>query len=152
MARDCQGWVSPGSLGSPGLVRSRLTRGALVGSLLKPSVYGLSAIPDMTAHPIASWPVALVPPAVQGVNWNAQHFRDISQRHQLVAGLHCHDHLLSVDGKSIEGLGRSIQPLNSPDLLRFRRFLRPISCRRVLSIEELSIVKRPKSRSGDVRS
>jgi hypothetical protein len=44
---------------------------ALVGSLLKPSVYGLSAIPDMTANPIGGWPVALVPPAVQGMNWNA---------------------------------------------------------------------------------
>ena len=28
-------------------------RGALVGSLLQPSVYGLSAIPHMTAYPIA---------------------------------------------------------------------------------------------------
>jgi hypothetical protein len=77
MARDCPGWVSPGSPGSPGLADS--LRGAVVGSLLEPSVYGLSAIPDMTANPIAGWPVALVPPAVQGVNWNAQHFRDIRE-------------------------------------------------------------------------
>jgi hypothetical protein len=127
MARDCQGWVSPGSLGSPGLFRSRLIRGALVGSLLKPSVYGLSAIPDMTAHPIAGWPVALVPPAVQGVNWNAQHFRDISETSLSDISLSraCTVMIIffPMDGKSIEGLehGRSIQPLNSPDLLRLRR-------------------------------
>jgi hypothetical protein len=40
----------------------------------------------MTAYPIAGWPVALVPPAVQSVNGDAEHFRDIRQRHQLVTG------------------------------------------------------------------
>jgi hypothetical protein len=51
------------------------------------SLDGLPAIPHMTAHPMAGWPVALVPPAVQSLNRNAQHFRDICQRHQLLAGL-----------------------------------------------------------------
>ena len=95
MARDCQGWVGPGSPGSPRLADS--LRGALAGSLLEPSVYGLSAIPDMTANPKAGWPVARVPPAVQGMNWNAQHFRDIRERHELVSCLECHDHLPSRD-------------------------------------------------------
>ena len=90
------GWVGPESPGSQGLVKKADSlRGALVGSLLEPGVYGLSAIPDMTANPIAGWPVALVPPAVQGVNGNAQHFRDIRERHELVSCLECHDHLPS---------------------------------------------------------
>jgi hypothetical protein len=68
---------------------------ALVGLLLQPSLNGLPTVPHMTAHPIADRTVALVPPAIQGVNGDAQHFRDIRERHQLVTGLECHDHLLS---------------------------------------------------------
>jgi hypothetical protein len=48
-----------------------------VSALLQPSFDGLSAIPHMTAYPIAGWPVALVPLAVQSLNGDAQHFRDI---------------------------------------------------------------------------
>jgi hypothetical protein len=47
----------------------------------------------MAAHPVADGAVALVPPAIQGVNGDAQHFRDIRKRHQLVTRLECHDHL-----------------------------------------------------------
>jgi hypothetical protein len=59
-----------------------------------------------------------------------------------------------LDGKSIEGPehGRSIQPLNSPDSLRFRRSCGLSPADVCLSIEELSILNRPKSRSGDGRS
>jgi hypothetical protein len=150
MARGCQVWVSPGSPGSPGLVRSRLTPRSLVGSLLEPSVYGLSAIPDMTANPIAGWPVALVPPAVQGMNWNAQHFRDISERHELVSCLECHDHLPSrgylVSGQAFgpssqrgelgEGAGAFAQAAR-PDRSNSHR---------------LATVKSPKSRNDSGRS
>ena len=66
-----------------------------VSPLLEPSFDGLSAIPHITAYPIAGWSMALVPPAVQRVNGDAQHFRDIRQRLQLVTGLKRHDHLLS---------------------------------------------------------
>ena len=78
---------------APGVICRILA--TLVSPLLQPSFDGLSAIPHMTAYPIAGWPVALVPPAVQSVNGDAQHFRDIRQRHQLVTGLQRHDHLLS---------------------------------------------------------
>jgi hypothetical protein len=73
----------------------------------------------MTAYPIAGWPVALVPPAVQSVNGDAQHFRDIRQRHQLVTGLQRHDHLLSWRRLVNPGhwRGRSIQPCLRPDRL-----------------------------------
>jgi hypothetical protein len=150
MARGCQVWVSPGSPGSPGLVRSRLTPRSLVGSLLEPSVYGLSAIPDMTANPIAGWPVALVPPAVQGMNWNAQHFRDIRERHELVSCRECHDHLPSrgylVSGQAFgpssqrgelgEGAGAFAQAAR-PDRSNSHRS---------------ATVKRPKSRNDSGRS
>jgi hypothetical protein len=66
---------------------------ALVDLLFQPSLDGLSAVSHVTAHPVADWAVALVSPAVQGVNGDAQHFRDIRERHQLVTGLECHDHL-----------------------------------------------------------
>jgi hypothetical protein len=95
MARDCQGCVGHDRRAHLGWLEADSLRGALVGSLLEPSVYGLSAIPDMTANAIAGWPIALVPPAVQGMNWNAQHFRDIRERHELVSCLECHDHLPS---------------------------------------------------------
>jgi hypothetical protein len=90
-----------------------------VSPLLQPSFDGLSAIPHMTAYPIAGWPVALVPPAVQSVNGDAQHFRDIRQRHQLVTGLQRHDHLLSWRQLVNPGhwRGRSIQPCLRPDRL-----------------------------------
>src|SRR5215217_5910406 len=71
---------------------------ALVDVLFQPSLDGLTTVPHVTAHSVANWAVALVPPAVQGVNGNAQHFRDIRERHQLVTGLECHDHLPLVDG------------------------------------------------------
>jgi hypothetical protein len=35
------------------------------------------------------------------VNGDAQHFRDIRKRHQLVTGLECHDHLPLVDGSQV---------------------------------------------------
>jgi hypothetical protein len=66
---------------------------ALVDLLFQPSLDSLSTVPHVTAHPIADWAITLVPPAVQRVNGNAQHFRDIRERHQLVIGLECHDHL-----------------------------------------------------------
>jgi hypothetical protein len=44
---------------------------ALVGLLFQPSLDGLPAVPHVTAHPIADWAVALVPPAIQGVNGDA---------------------------------------------------------------------------------
>jgi hypothetical protein len=66
---------------------------ALVDLLFQPSLDGLSAVSHVTAHPISDWAVALVSPAVQGMNRDAQHFRDIRERHQLVTGLECHDHL-----------------------------------------------------------
>ena len=50
---------------------------ALVGLLLQPSLDGLPTVPHMTAHPIADRTVALVPPAIQGVKGDAQHFRYI---------------------------------------------------------------------------
>ena len=68
---------------------------ALVDVLFQPSLDGLPTVPYVTAHSVADWAVALIPPAVQGVDGYAQHFRDIRQRHQLVTGLQCHDHLLS---------------------------------------------------------
>ena len=71
---------------------------ALVDLLFQSSLDSLSTVPHVTAHSVADWAVALVPPAVQGVNGNAQHFRDIRKRHQLVTGLECHDHLPFVDG------------------------------------------------------
>ena len=71
---------------------------ALVDLLFQPSLDGLATVSHVTAHPVADWAVALVSPAVQGVNGDAQHFRDICERHQLVTGLECHDHLPFVDG------------------------------------------------------
>jgi len=70
---------------------------ALVGLLFQPSVDGLSPVLHVTANPVAEWAVPLVPPAVQGVNGDAQHFRYLRERHQLVSGLECHDHLPFVD-------------------------------------------------------
>jgi hypothetical protein len=66
---------------------------ALVDLLFQPSLDGLSTVSHVTAHPVADWAAPLVSPAVQGVNGDAQHFRDICERHQLVTGLECHDHL-----------------------------------------------------------
>jgi hypothetical protein len=79
----------------PAPTRTHDLESAPVGLLLKPSLDCLPAIPHVPAHPIASWPVAVVPPAVQRMNRNAQHFRDIRQRHQLFTGVQGHDHLLS---------------------------------------------------------
>jgi hypothetical protein len=61
----------------------------------QPCLDGLPAIPHVPAHPIASWPVAVGPPAVQRMNGDTQHFRDIRQRQQPLTGLQRHDHLLS---------------------------------------------------------
>jgi hypothetical protein len=44
---------------------------ALVGLLFQPSLDGFPAVPHVTTHPVADWAVALVPPAVQGVNEDA---------------------------------------------------------------------------------
>jgi hypothetical protein len=66
---------------------------ALVDLLFQPSLDDLATVPYVTAHPVADWAVALVPPAGQGLNGDAQHFRDIRERHQLVTSLECHDHL-----------------------------------------------------------
>ena len=88
-----QRWVGPGLLGSPGLLRKQTHSEERLSARCSSQAHGLSAIPDMTANPIAGWPVALVPPAVQGMNWNAQHFRDIRERHELVSCLECHDDL-----------------------------------------------------------
>jgi hypothetical protein len=49
----------------------------LVDLLFQPSLNGLSAVPHMAAHPVADGAIALIPPAIQGVNGDAQHFRDI---------------------------------------------------------------------------
>jgi hypothetical protein len=68
----------------------------LVGLLFQPSLDGLTTVPHVTAHPIADWAVAFVPPAVQGVKGDAQHFRYIRERHQLVTGIKCHDLFLLV--------------------------------------------------------
>ena len=50
---------------------------ALVDVLFQPSLDGLTTVPHVTAHSVAGRTVALVAPAVQGVNRNAQHFRDV---------------------------------------------------------------------------
>jgi hypothetical protein len=39
--------------------------------LLQPSLDGLPAVAHVTTNPVADWAVALVPPAVQGVNRDA---------------------------------------------------------------------------------
>jgi hypothetical protein len=91
----------------------------LVGLLFQPSLNGPSAVSHMTAHPVADWAVALVPPAIQGVNGDAQHFRDIRKRHQLVTRLECHDHLpfggshtwAQSLGRSGKRLGRTARPV-----------------------------------------
>jgi hypothetical protein len=77
---------------------------ALVGLLFQPRLDGFTTIPDVAAHPIADWAVALVPPAVQGMNGDAQHLRDIRERHQFVTGLECHDHLPSRGSQFDAGL------------------------------------------------
>src|SRR5215217_8492105 len=94
-------WPAPGPM-LRGPLGTDLAPGllALVGLLLQPSLNGLTTVPHVTAHSVANWAVALVPPAVQGVNGNAQHFRDVRKRHQLVTGLECHDHRPFVDGQS----------------------------------------------------
>src|SRR5215212_7434631 len=103
-ARDLSGPDWPGSRSMPwGRLETdfpapRLL--ALVEVLFQPSLDGLTTVPHVTAHSVADWAVALVPPAVQGVNGNAQHFRDIRKRHQLVTGPECHDHRPFVDGQS----------------------------------------------------
>jgi hypothetical protein len=81
-------------LGTDFLLRPYL---ALVDLLFQPSLDGLSTVPHVTAHSVANWAVTLVSPAVQGVNGDAQHFRDIRKRHQLIANLECHDHLPSLE-------------------------------------------------------
>ena len=133
---------------APGVICRILA--TLVSPLLQPSFDGLSAIPHMTAYPIAGWPVALVPPAVQSVNGDAQHFRDIRQRHQLVTGLQRHDHLLSWRRLVNPGhwRGRSIQPCLRTDRLAAVHSPTCVSP----NTEDLSIDKTPKSRSGRVRS
>jgi hypothetical protein len=68
---------------------------ALVGLLLQPSLDGFPAVSHVTAHSIADWTGAPVPPAIQGVNGDPQHLREIRKRHQFVTRLDCHDHLLS---------------------------------------------------------
>src|SRR5829696_2896502 len=78
---------------------------ALVGLLLQPSLNGLPTVPHVTAHPIADRTVTLVPPAIQGVKGDAQHFRNIRERHQLVTGLKCHHLFLLVDRSSGKVLG-----------------------------------------------
>ncbi len=47
---------------------------ALVDVLFQPSLDGLTTVPHVTADTVADWAVALVSPAVQGVNGDAQHF------------------------------------------------------------------------------
>jgi hypothetical protein len=76
---------------------------ALVGLLFQPSLDGLSPVPHVTANPVADWAVPLLPPAVRGVNGDAQYFRYFRERHQLVTGLECHDHFLFVD-RSLQGV------------------------------------------------
>jgi hypothetical protein len=121
---------------------------ALVDVLFQPSLDGLSTVPYVTAYSVADWAVALIPPAVQGVNGNAQHFRDIRKRHQLVTGLECHDHLPFVDrSQSIFGppsqrgdlgtVGSAFGSATRPD--------RSTGC-------GLATVKRPKSRRDSGRS
>jgi hypothetical protein len=48
-----------------------------VDPLFQPSLNGLSTVPHVSTHPVADWAVAHVPPAVQSVNRDTQHFRDI---------------------------------------------------------------------------
>jgi hypothetical protein len=79
-------WTAPRLILAPQLP-------TLVDLLFQPSLNGLSAVSHMAAHPVADGAVALAPPAIQGVNGDAQHFRDILKRHQLVTTLECHDHL-----------------------------------------------------------
>ena len=133
---------------APGIICRILA--TLVSPLLQPSFDGLSAIPHMTAYPIAGWPVALVPPAVQSVNGAAQHFRDIRQRHQLVTGLQRHDHLLSWRRLANPGhwRGRSIQPCLRPDRLAAVHSPMCVSP----NIEDLSFDKPLSHKSGRVRS
>src|SRR5215211_6773822 len=83
---------------------------ALVDVLFQPSLDGLPTVPHVTAHSVADWAVALVPPAVQGVNGDAQHFRNVRERHQLVTGLECHDHLPLRRARSGSVLGPPRQP------------------------------------------
>jgi hypothetical protein len=93
-ALDWLGYRSSASWNRSGLILA-LALLTLVRLLFQPSLNGLPTVPHVTAHPIADWAVALVPPAVQGVNGDAQHFRYIRERHQLVTGPECHDHLPS---------------------------------------------------------
>src|SRR5215218_6598126 len=97
---------------------------ALVDVLFQPSLDGLTTVPHVTAHSVANWAVALVPPAVQGVNGNAQHFRDVRKRPQLVTGLECHDHRPFVDGQSGGHFRRAESALRPGRSLRTARRLR----------------------------
>jgi hypothetical protein len=81
---------------------------ALVCLLLQPCFDGFAAIPHVAAHPIADGTVALVSPAVQGVNGDAQHLREIRERQQSVTGLECHDHLLSRGSQFDAGSARRV--------------------------------------------
>ena len=45
---------------------------ALVDVLFQPSLDSLPTVPYVTAHSVADWAVALIPPAVQGVDGYAQ--------------------------------------------------------------------------------
>ena len=62
----------------------------------------------VAAHPIADGAVAFVSPAVQGVNGDAQHLREIRKRQQSVTGLECHDHLLSRGSQFEAGSARRV--------------------------------------------
>src|SRR5215207_4003142 len=111
----------------------------------------------MTAYPIAGWPVALVPPAVQSVNGDAQHLRDIRQRHQLVTGLQRHDHLLSWRRLVNPGhwRGRSIQPSSGQTALHrftrrrgYLRILRTFRPTKLLSHEAAACGREDRHRTG----
>jgi hypothetical protein len=52
---------------------------AFVDLLFQPSLYGLPTVADVTAHTVADWAVTFASPAIQGVNGDAQHFRDIRE-------------------------------------------------------------------------
>jgi hypothetical protein len=133
MARDYQSWVSSGSLVAQRSIGSRLTPRSAC-RLVAPAKR-LRPLCDTAHDGLLDSRRARRPCNASGTKCELEcpTFATLNQRHQLVVGLHCHDHLLSRGRQSIEVLNTASRSSLSisPDSFGLSPVLRPSLCRRV---------------------